>query len=644
MKPFACIVKQYLPKKLIQECTKQMMKMKNKRDRFLWQTVLALFCGLWLLAGASACNQTDEETAVTLTPTETTVPGPEQIVTRLVQQQIIITATPSASEADLELVELDVGYTGSFPVTDPQLAQSKSGLDLVENLFVGLTRFNHRDKVVEPQLAAAWDVAENGRVWTFHLRDDIYWVRPTSPVRGQTLWRAQPIRPVVADDLVYAVQRICQRRTGTPDAVILFIIEGCEAVYMAGQPAAADLNQIGVKALDEFTLQFRLTKPSSYFLTMTSLPIMKPVPTEQVLAHDNRWLESDNLYVNGPFVPVLSTWGQGRLVLHPNPLWPLSQQGNVSVVNITFSENQTNAFKLWQARSLDVSPLPDAERITFTTFNPDRSRLVAPQTVFYLGFNFESGVFSNPNLRRAFSAAVDREALIAELLEAQAIPMRHMTPPGVVGAPPFDEVGLGYSPDFARLQIAESPYRTCRLMPPFTLLVSTSDLSLRQAEILRRMWVNELDCEESQIIIEQAQFGTLLANTRRNAGGARPDMWELGWSSYYPDAHNWLSDLLHCQDSENRQIRPCSGPDELIRQAAITQDIDERRQLYRQVETQFFGMDGLMPVAPLYAQGQRVAIQSWLSYTPAAFGGEQFDTYTIDVTLKQLERSRQQRS
>jgi oligopeptide transport system substrate-binding protein len=80
-------------------------------------------------------------------------------------------------------------------------------------------------------LASSWDVSENGRVWTFNLRDDIFWVRPDSPARGQSFWRAQAVRPVVADDLVYAVQRICQRSTGTPDAVILFIIEGCESVY-----------------------------------------------------------------------------------------------------------------------------------------------------------------------------------------------------------------------------------------------------------------------------------------------------------------------------------------------------------------------------------------------------------------------------
>jgi oligopeptide transport system substrate-binding protein len=615
-----------------------------RTKRYFGQYIPLIAIFMLLLLGVAACNQAVEGTAETATPEATSVPGPEQIVTRLVERQIIITATPSASEDDVQRVELDIGYSGSFPVVDPQLASSQSGIDLIENLFVGLTTFNHDRVEVEPQLASSWDVSENGRVWTFNLRDDIYWVRPTAPARGQSFWRAQAVRPVVADDLVYAVQRICQRETGTPDAVILFIIEGCESVYTSAQPTTADLNQIGVTALDEFTLQFRLTKPSGYFLTITSLWFMKPLPAEQFLQHGDDWQASDNLYVSGPFVPILSTWRQGRLVLHPNPLWPLLQRGNVNIVNVTFSENQTNAFKLWQARSLDVSPLPAAERATFATLNPERSRIVAPQTVFYLSFNFESGIFSNPNLRRAFSAAIDRQALIEELEQTGAVPMRHLTPPGTIGAPPLNEVGLGYSPDYARLQLAESPYRTCRLMPPFTLLVSTSDLSLRQAEIIRRMWINELDCEESQIIIDQAQFGTLLANTRRNAGGVRPDMWELGWSSYYPDAHNWLSDLLHCQDSENRQIRPCSNIDDMIRAAGLEQEVEVRRNLYRTVETQFFGMDGVMPVIPLYAQGQQIAVQSWLDYTPAAFGGEQYNTYTIDVTLKRLERSRQQRS
>jgi ABC-type transport system substrate-binding protein len=154
------------------------------------------------------------------------------------------------------------------------------------------------------------------------------------------------------------------------------------------------------------------------------------------------------------------------------------------------------------------------------------------------------------------------------------------------------------------------------------------------------MWVEELECREDQIKIEQVQFGTLLANTRANAGEMRPDLWELAWASYYPDAQNWMGDLLHCQESENRQTRPCSEVDELIRQANSTIDGAERAALYREIEHAFFGENGIMPIVPLYIRGESVLMQGWLSFTPALFGGEQYDTYVINETEKELQRSR----
>jgi ABC-type transport system substrate-binding protein len=161
-----------------------------------------------------------------------------------------------------------------------------------------------------------------------------------------------------------------------------------------------------------------------------------------------------------------------------------------------------------------------------------------------------------------------------------------------------------------------------------------------QAELIVKMWIDELGCTEEQIIVEQVQFGTLLANTRREAGASRPDVWELGWASYYPDAHNWMGDLLHCQDSENRQNRPCSEVDDLIRQAARTLDAGERQRLYREIENMFFNDMGIVPLVPLYVRGDYVLVQSWLNFTPALFGGEQYDTYTVDIEHKRLELSR----
>jgi len=182
---------------------------------------------------------------------------------------------------------------------------------LIENIFVGLTRFNHETNQVDPALAREWEVTENGRVWTFFLRDDLYWVIPVQGEDGDLTVEA--VRPVTANDVVFAVQRACSQEPNTPDAFSLFIIEGCEAVHSIAEPTPADLEQIGVKALNNSTLQFSLTKPVAHFLTLTSLGNMRPLPKEIIETYGDAW-QTDNDFdedvpfmTSGPFSRIISS-------------------------------------------------------------------------------------------------------------------------------------------------------------------------------------------------------------------------------------------------------------------------------------------------------------------------------------------------
>ncbi len=584
----------------------------------------------------STCG--NEETPPVVVTEVVAIEGEEQIVTRIIPEDITVEPNSDVvSRDDRPLVTLDVSFILEEPPDiDPQTSDSDEGITLIENLFVGLTRFNHAQNMVEPMLADSWEVSGNGRQWTFHLRDDIYWVKPIEEhLNGFA--QVKPVAPVVADDVVYAIHRACSKGINTPDAVTLFIIEGCEQAYSLANPTGTDLNRIGITAIDDVTVQFTLTKPASQFLTITSLWMMRPVPRFLVEEFKEEWTLPENLLTSGPFMPI-----SDRYSLQRNPIWPISRSEgkNVDFVNILYLTDPTNAVQLWDAKSLDVINLPDLADKDLRARLVEKADLVPEQTLFYVAFNFESGVFREPTIRRAFSAAIDREALVEELFGGEALAMRHLVPPGVVGAVPAAEVGMGYDPDYARQQLQASGFGSCRLMPPVRMLVTTSDQSLRQAEMMREMWIKELGCTEEQIIIDQAQFGTLLANTRRDAGANRPDMWELGWASYYPDAHNWFGDLLHCVDSENREARECSEADDLIRQASFETDLIERVALYRQIESLFFSRDGLMPLIPLYVSGRYMLSQGWVTFVPAIFGGEQFDTYTINAVLKKLQQSR----
>lgn len=579
--------------------------------------------------------------------------GEEIVVTQVISQTAAAPPPPTAppQTPPPRLITLDVSIVGELPNLDPQQASSNDSFDLIENLFAGLSNFNQETQQVEPELAREWEISPDGRTWTFHLRDDIYWVQPNpAPEAANQPLTAEAIRPVVADDVVFAIQRACSRLTETPNAFVLFVIEGCQAINTLPEPTEEDLARIGIRALDPTTLEISLTHPASYFLTITTLPLFHAVPRELVEEQGDLWQTPAGTYgegwqtprhiiTSGPFLPPPEGLAAETVRLYKNPLWPLPTKGNADVVTLQFVDETMASYEVWQDKMLDVSPLPPEAREDFMQRTPDKAKLVTNETVFYLGFNFDSAVFREPAARRAFSAAIDRQLLIEEMLDGRAQPLRHFTPPGVFGAPPVNEVGVGYSPDYARQQMANTGFRDCKLIPEITVLVSTADLSLLQGELLRDMWITELGCEEALIQFEQVSFGQLLARTTRQSE-QRPDMFELAWPASFPDAHNVLTDLLHCNGGENRQNRPCAEEDSLLRQAGITPNVEERRGLYRQAESLFFGDTGTFPVIPLYVRGDYTVVQSWVDFTPARFGGEQYDTYVLDDETKQLERSR----
>ena len=614
-----------------------------KRDSLCKKKIVPTLAAL-IISGillVSACQDSQEVPPIVVTEVFNVV-GEEIVVTRVLEPTPTPTLVPTPAQEVEPPITLDISFVrDSVPNIDPQRTDDADGIDLIENLFVGLTRYNHSLNQVEPMLAHEWEVAGNGRSWTFHLRDDIFWVQPSEQtVDGFVI--AEAVRPVVAGDIVFAIRRACARETDTPDAFILFVIEGCEQVHQLASATPADLQNIGVQALNDTTLQLTLNKPAAHFLTITSMWLMRPLPRElfedETIGDDWQTAVQNGatLLTSGPFMPL----NPSLTTLQRSTLWPIPFQGNIEIVNINYLRDDEFALSLWQAKSLDLIDATAIDLSEEPTSTQQQAQLVSQQTMLYLNFNFESGVFREPTVRRAFSAAIDREALVEEVYEGEAVPMRHLMPPGVIGSLTVDEVGVGYSPDYARIQLAESGFSTCRLMPDIRFMVSSSDLSLLQAELITQMWVKELGCAEDQFQIEQVQFGTLLANTRSDAGAARPDIWELAWASYYPDANNWVGDLVHCQESENRENRPCGDVDALIRQATQTADLAEREAFYRQIENLLFGDEGITPLVPLYLRGEVILIQSWMTYQPALFGGEQYDSYVIEVDRKELERSR----
>ena len=204
---------------------------------------------------------------------------------------------------------------------DPTLSTGIPEATVILNCFEGLTRVARDGKTIEPRGAERWDVSPDGRTYTFHLR-------PTRWSDGT---------PVTAHDFVYAYRRILDPAVGAEYATMLYYLENGEAFNMG---KIKDGAKVGVRAIDDRTLEMHLVAPAPFFLRVIEHHAYVPLPRHVVERKPN-WSISPATYIcNGPF--VLAYWSHhDRLVLEPNPhYWNRSQVRLDELVFRTYTAGQ----------------------------------------------------------------------------------------------------------------------------------------------------------------------------------------------------------------------------------------------------------------------------------------------------------------
>jgi oligopeptide transport system substrate-binding protein len=540
-----------------------------------------------------------------------------------------------------------VTYNGwskyDIPTLDPQLADDVVSVGAVENLFLQLTNYDPHTAQIVPEAATRWEISDDGLTYTFHIRTDVPWVKH-DPTTGST---TQPVdaqgnpRFLTAHDFVYGIRRACDPNTGSYYSTIVAPqIKGCEDVLFFKDPEhvpQALWDTVGVHAPDDETLVIQLEFPASYFLSMTPLWTLAAVPHWTIEEHGQEWIKPDNIVTNGRF--VLQEWTPDvRRTFLRNPLIPADLHGNGNIQRLVFSvvPTRSDGYTLWLDNQVDSSYIPEDQLQTHLRQFPDETDRIAEPAVHYLSFRMTKPPFDDPRVRRAFSAAFDRDTFVQEVLQGQGIPMIHFAPSGIFGAPPVDEVGLGFDPEFAREQLAAAGYPDCQGFPRVTLVnFSERDTPAKYAQA---QWVENLGCNTDQIVITPMAFGELLRVTNSDApDSSAPHMWMLGWTADYADENNWVGAVLWCK-THTREKRTCNEIDELIVQARQETDPQLRIQLYRQIEELFFGPQGEIPFIPIYAGVGYTARHTWLQRTHPPFGGEQWYTWSIDQEAQQAAR------
>jgi ABC-type oligopeptide transport system substrate-binding subunit len=490
---------------------------------------------------------------------------------------------------------IDINWGAEPPSLDPGLATDTTSADVITNIMDPLVKLDEKLQPV-PNLAKSWDVSPDGKTVTFRLRDDGRWTNGD---------------PVTAHDFEWSWKRTISPELGADYAYQFYGIVGAAAYNACEKDCDALRDKVGVKALDDHTLQVKLTSRQPWFVQQVAHHSFLAVHPATVEKYGNKWTEPENIVTDGPF--ELASWRHdAELDLVKWDGWRNADEVKLERINGKMITEGTTALRAFQAGELDTSgqglPPVDIPRLKDT---PEYQQYPGLGTYYY-GLNVKT--VPDVKQRRAMALAIDRQTIIDNIAQGDQLPANGFTPKGMPGFDTLtaDSPWLPAHGDIAKakelMSQVENPTRNV------TLLFNNAPGHRDIAVAVQAMW-QKLGIDVTLSQQEWKQYLQFL--------GPPPDpsmdAFRLGWIADYPDAMNFL-ELWKCGSGNNNTNWCDLAYDKLVEQARKTPDNAERYTLYGQLEDKLVGKDGAMPVVPIYwytfVQLERSSIKDTLNINP----------------------------
>jgi oligopeptide transport system substrate-binding protein len=450
----------------------------------------------------------------------------------------------------------------SIRTLDPAAATDPAEGTLLTALLDPLVRLDASGEAV-PELASSWDVSEDGRVVTFHLRPAGIWTNGD---------------PVTAEDFEYSWKRAASPRFSNRNAPLFFDIVGAEAYNRCDaetEDCAALRESIGVVALDDVTLEVRLKRPLPWFAQRVAHWAFLPVHEPTITRYKRRWSLPENIVSNGPF--RLFEWNRGSgVTLERWDEWRKAGSVDLAVVEASMTGEPAAALVDFEDGRVDaclpMQCIPARSERELATA-PEFAAFPAPVTT-YLGIGTEA--IDDVRIRRAIAIGLDRRAIVARTAPGVSTPATGLVP---VGLPGFD------SPDGAFLQERPQRGKARRLVRkaeasgPYVLAFSRGQKALA-----------------TQLQTQLGKIGLTVEIERRPPENlAQADLYLASVAAEDVVA----IDVLEHWTCDNGEF--CDPAyDRLARQAARAVDSAEREALEHELEDALTGPKGAFPAAPLF--------------------------------------------
>jgi oligopeptide transport system substrate-binding protein len=433
---------------------------------------------------------------------------------------------------------------------DPATTRSSGN----KKVFSGLVSFDPYLNLV-PELAESWDISPDGTRYTFHLRENA---------------KFHNGRPVTAQDVIYSWERAADPKTES-DTVLTYLGD-IVGVNEMKEGKAEYIS--GVKVIDDLTLQVTIDAPKPYFLQKLTYPTAFVVDKENVESGKD-WYRTPN--GTGPY--KIKQWDRFKLIIYErNPDFYLGAPEIPYIIEQLFSGE---GIRLYESGQVDMTGVYayDVSRVS-NPEEPLHSELINGSSLCtsYVVFDTSKPPFDDPNVRRAFTMAFDRQKYIEVVLQGDALPAEGLYPPGLPGFN-LDLQGLPYDPERARQFLAESKYRGPEGLPPIVYTsMGIGNAADRAIAALADMWQRNLGIA---ITIENLEPDTYYDQIR---DGNHGQILDGGWCADYPDPENFADVLFHSDAQQNDSNYSNPELDKLLEQARVEQDVEKRIQLYQQAE------------------------------------------------------------
>ena len=525
-------------------------------------------------------------------------------------------AAPEGEKLAAEQV-LRINWGSNPPDLDPQTATDQVSFEIINGCYEGLVRLQADGKAYENTgLAESWTVSEDGLVYTFKLRD-AKWSDDT---------------PITAQDFEFAWKRALNPDTAAQYAYMMYHIKGAEA-YNTGQ---GSVDAVGIKVIDEKTLEVTLERPTPFFVGLTGFATYMPTQKAAIEAHkDNYATDIKNMVFSGPF--TITEWQQEqKLVLTKNDKYWDAANVKLQKIEGDMILDVNTPVNLYETGDLDAIGVP-TEYLSKYRDSAEFGKM-AQATTWYLQFNCKDEFFKNLKIRQAFSLSINRQAFVDNVLANGST-----VADGLV---PFDMPGLSSGGDFrsqsgkfvkdvgtdgqaavdeAKKLLDEGLKEVGKtkeeLAKHVSFLTGESDVAKKYAQAFQQMWKENLGIEPA---IEAVSFKIRLDKYTKHDFTLTMG----GWGADYNDPMTFI-DLWVTGGGNNHAAWSNAQYDALVKKGFETSG-DERMKAM--IEAEKLVMADI-PIAPVYFQArnfvQKPYVKGWVRF-PVGVDNEWKWTYLLE--------------